>query len=232
LNQSENKAKALYPELQVVHLWHVRRCVRMIHRCFDFLKTGVIWRERSKMLDMLEEPDKGRAWVERNASADIRLWKRKFFMGVSYAEILRSIEERLKLKFMGLVKGSARLPQLISDRRKEVERRVNVESRLLLQTLDEIEAGRGDAQSIKMGVFAKSFPVEHWGTVLNLRKHEVMATLDRMDAFARIARHEFDSAVVAFSLSQWLFRSAFKLKPLTLNSLPSATHPQVLNPGL
>lgn len=161
------------------------------------------------MLDLLEGAGKGRAWVERNASADIRLWKRKFFMGVSYAEILRSIEERLKGKFMGMVKGSARLPQMISDRRKQVERRVNLESRLLLQALDEVEAGQGgDAQSLKMGVFAKSFPVEHWGTVLNLRKHEVMAMLDRMDAFARTARQEFDSATVAFSLSQWLFRSA------------------------
>jgi len=194
------RVHTVFSRREVTHLWRMRRAVRVVHRCFDFLKNRIIWSGRAKAIAAGEKP-----WVERNASADLYIWKRKFFSGVAYAEMLRQIEEKLKKKFMSMVKGGVRLPQLISDRRAEVEKKCVLEQKLLLKTLDEIDSSSSSGAA---SVFAGSFPVKHWGTVLNLRRNEVLCQLDRADALARRARRDFDSARVAFYLSDWMFRAS------------------------
>jgi len=193
---------------EVTHLWRMRRAVRTLHRCFDFLKNRVMWRARLKRPEALEKP-----WVERNATADLHMWKKKFFTGKNYAQVLRGIENQLKSKFVLMVKGSTRLGPLMTERRQTVEQRCLVEQRMLLLELDDIERREAQAGGQRR-LLTSPFPMQHWGTVLNLRRNEIMVLLDRCDRLARVARREFDNAKVAFALSEWFFK-------VKCNGLPS-----------
>ena len=50
------------------------------------------------------------------------------------------------------------------------------------------------------------YPVESWGTVLNMRHSELERLLQRCDDLARAAKFEFGSVTVGLGLSNWLFK--------------------------
>lgn len=82
-------------------------------RCFDFMKHRILLRARL-------EANCQKTWLERNVSADLHVWRKKFFSGMGYVEILRQIERKLKKKLLSVVKGSIRLAPLMQERRGQV----------------------------------------------------------------------------------------------------------------
>ena len=181
---------------EITLLFHKRRGVHLLSRAFDFLKHGVVCRQRMAGRDAAPQ-----RFLAQQASCDLLQWKKHFFCGVNYANVLRLAERRGRARSLLCVAKGPRLTTSLQDRQRAIRSRIVLEQQLLMRYFESVDVAGAPSMSASI-----QYPVESWGTVLNMRHSELERLLQRCDDLARAAKFEFGSITVGLGLSNWLFK--------------------------
>mmetsp|Transcript_2321 Transcript_2321/g.3725 ORF Transcript_2321/g.3725 Transcript_2321/m.3725 type:complete len:896 (-) Transcript_2321:1172-3859(-) len=202
----------------VVLLSKKRLDMILMHKIFQFLKHNISWRSFPKR-------ESSRPYMEIAAAMDIRIWKKCFYAGKNYADLVGKVEIRRKRWNMMLVRESNRLAPLLTARREVIDQRLVQEEKLLIRYCAEEEEEEEDDAQYSSGItLSAEFPPQYLGTVMNLRRSEILKLIEACDELARKARHEFDSTNIAFRLSEWLFKIRCTYLPrLNARGLPRSS---------
>jgi len=157
----------------ILDLFHKRQGLRLLARCFDFLKHGVRWRERTDASVKLLP-----SFLEKQAACDLEIWKKNYFSGTSYAQKLRLSHRRGKVKALALVSKGPRLVAMMQQRRTLVESRLKLEQQLLMRYFEAVDSAAGDCDAPQgLASSPEAFPVTSWGSVLNMRRNNTLQVL-------------------------------------------------------
>ena len=157
----------------VLHLFRKRQGLRLLARCFDFLKHGVGWRERTDTSVKLLP-----SFREKQAACDLEIWKKNYFSGTSYAQKLRLSHRRGKVKALALVSKGPRLVVMMRERRTLVEGRLKLEQQLLMRFFEDLDSAASDSDAQQgLSSSSEAFPVTSWGSVLNMRRNNTLEVL-------------------------------------------------------